>query len=83
MLFGEINLDAAKVGAVAAEDDFAVNVNLLRGEFMEIFRAAEVSVDGLGGDIAGARRAVVRHDDPRIVLIGIAIHVLAIGTGDE
>ena len=83
MLLGEINLDAAKVGAVAAEDDLAVNVDVLRGELIEIFEAAVVSVDGLGGDIAGARRAVVGHDDARIVLIGIAIHMLAVGAGHE
>ena len=83
MLLGEINLDAAKIGAVAAEDDFAVNVDMLRGELVEIFRAAVVSVDGLGGYIAGTRRAVVGHDDARIVLIGIAVHMLAVGAGHE
>src|SRR5208282_2247836 len=59
------------------------NVNMLRGEDVEVFGAAVVSVDGVAGYIAGARRAVVGHDNPRIVLIGIAAHVLAIRAGDE
>ena len=60
-----------------------MDVNVLRGERIEIFKAAVVCVDDLAGDIAGAGGAVVRHDDARVVLLRIAIHVLARGAGHE
>ena len=85
-LLGEINFYAAEVGAVAADDDFAVDVDVLRGERIEIFKAAVVGVDDLAGDIAGAGRAVEWHDDARVVLLRIApffCDVLARGAGHE
>ena len=65
-----------------------MDVDVLRGERIEIFKAAVVCVDDLAGDVAGAGRAVVRHDDARVVLLRIApltfaADVLARGAGHE
>ena len=67
-LLGEVDLDAAKVGAVADDDDFAVQVDVLGGELIEVFEAAVVGVDDFSGYVAGAGGAVEGHDDAGIVL---------------
>ncbi len=82
-LLGEIDFDAAKVGAVAADDDFAVQIDVLRGEFVEVFKAAVVGVDDFAGDVARSRGAVEGHDDAGIVLARIAVDVLARGAAHE
>ena len=82
-LLGEIDLDAAEVGAVADEDDFAVQVDVLGGELIEVFEAAVVGIDHFAGDVAGAGGAVEGHDDAGIVLAGVAVDVLSGGAGHE
>ncbi len=82
-LLGDIDLDAAEVGAVAADDDFAVEVDVLSGELVEVFEAAVVGVDHFGGDVAGAGGAVEGHHYAGIVLVGVAVNVLAGGAGHE
>ena len=53
-LLGDVDLDAAKICAVAADHDLAVQVDVLRGEFVEVFEAAVVGVDHFAGHVAGA-----------------------------
>ena len=38
-LLGEIDLDAAEVGAVADQDDLAMQVDVLSGEIVEVLAA--------------------------------------------
>ena len=44
-LLGNVYLDAAKVGAVADEDNLAVQIDMLRCQLIEVFEAAIVGVD--------------------------------------
>ena len=72
-LLGDVDLDAAEVGAVASDDDLAVQVDVLGGELIEVFEAAVVGVDHFAGHVAGAGRAVEGHHDAGIVLAGVAL----------
>ncbi len=82
-LLGEVHFDAAEVAAIAGDDDFAVQVVVLRVELLEVFEAAEVGVDHFTRHIARARGAVEGHHDAGIVLAGVALHVLARGAGHQ
>ena len=77
MLLRDEDFHSAKILAVADEDDLAAYIDFQLLEFLEIFGGAVVGVDDVGLNIAGRRHAVERHDDARIVLIGIVVDVLA------
>jgi len=64
-------------------EDFAVEVNVLGGELVEVLKAAVVGVDHFSGEVAGAGGAVEGHDYAGIVLVGVAGYVLGCGAGDE
>ena len=51
-LLGQVDLDAAEVGAVAADHDLAVEVDVLAVEFIEVLDAPVIRVDGLAGYVA-------------------------------
>jgi hypothetical protein len=52
-LLGDVDLDAAEIAAVAADDDVAFDVDVELFEFLKIFGSAVVGVDGGSGDVAG------------------------------
>jgi len=60
-----------------------VEVDFFGGEFVEVFNAAVVCVDDFSGDVPGCGGAIEGHDDARVVLIGVAFDVLALGAGHE
>ena len=72
-LLGDVDLDATEVSTVAGNDDFAVQIDVLAGEFVEVFEPAVVGVNDFGVDVAGTGRAVEGIHDARIVVEGIAI----------
>ena len=51
-LLGDVDLDAAKVGAVAADDNLAVQVDVLGGKQVKVLEAAVVGVDHVAGHIS-------------------------------
>ena len=51
-LLGQVDFDAAEVGAVAADHDLAVEVDVLAVEFIEVFDAPVIRVDDLAGYVA-------------------------------
>ena len=60
-----------------------MQVDVVGGELVEILETAVVGIDYFAGDVARAGGAVVRHDDARIVLVGIAGNRFALGAGHE
>ncbi len=82
-LLGEVDLDAAEVGAIAHQNDLAVQVDVLGGEMVEVLQAAVVGVNHLGGHVAGAGGAAEGHHHAGIVLIRVAINVFARGAAHQ
>jgi hypothetical protein len=82
-LFGQIDLDAAKVGTVAGDHNLAMKVDVLGGQLIEVLKPAVVGVDYLGGHISRSRGAVERHRDTRVVLAGVLVDVLASGSAHQ
>ncbi len=82
-LLGQVNLDAAKVGAVAAEHDFAVQVDMLGGQQLEVLTPAVVGINHLAGDVARAGGAVEGHHHVGIVLVGVALNMFARRAGHQ
>ena len=80
MLLSDKDFDASKILAVAHQDDLAAYVDFQFLQLLKILWGAVVGVDHFGFHVSGRRHAIERHDDPRIVLIGIIVNVLARGT---
>ena len=73
---GDKRLHAAKVLAVADDDDLALHVDAHLLQLLEVLRAAVVGVNHIGGDVARRRVLVEGRQNARIVLEGIVAHVL-------
>ena len=69
----------AKVLPIAHQHDLAANIYFHLFEFLKIIRRSVVRIHHLALDISRGRHAIERRNHPRIVLVRIAIHPLAVG----
>ena len=88
VLLGDVDLDAAEVGAVADDDDLVFDADAHFGKPLEVGEGAVVGVDDLGGDVAGGGGAVEGGKDFGVVLewvaaVFVGVDALAGGAGHK
>ena len=82
-LLGQVDLHAAKVGAITANHNLAVQVDVPRRQLIEVLEPPVIRVHHFARDVSRTRGAVERHHHARIVLAGVALHVFARRTAHE
>ena len=87
-LLGEVDLDAAKVAAVAGDDDLAFYADAEVFKFFKVGEGTVVGVDNVGSDVTGGGGAVEGWKDTGVVLEGVAavgfgVDVLGGGAGHQ